>query len=807
MIVQDSTSYVVDMPYDKRTENTDHNVELGPKQVSKNVWYRNFLKPLIRDTHPTYKDAFMRRVVPSVGIPVSEIDGVHALFKVEFRHYSPLQGMIFSYNNYINNLHRYGDKDQEPAAALVQELFHILPGGEIQPTHAGRNAGAHLSPGLIGDIFQEIERLKSQSNHQTLVAIQQQLSEVISKHEDYRANTEKLQDDALKAKMALQELYQKDNEAAGVRQRIKELEGDIIKLNRHKIKRLKKEQRKADERRQTEIEREVQQLTTQNEQTEVELKELRSHIVTSLDFKIALKNLHRAEDAVELELQSRAALANIMAQSFELYEFAVDAEETRHFHLFQYSTTAILLAYIWRKYDSIGAFQAYFEAMDHMGALNASLSYVMDLICSRCAHSSHSSDNSDASVKSSHTQGSSTETYLKRESNIPTTIHRTLKIRPGWSPSEIEKAARITISNPDNDDRPTVIVFSYVTWAAYSEFPDCGETALRNLLNQLVFNPDTGKFDSEVLEELKEKHYPAMSDALIQFYQRNDTPQDSVDIRVAVEWIHVVSQLNKLRGWTKDHAMHIKYRREKEEQNIASPLRNALHVINGLLGVDNIEGPELVRNLSDQINNLRGLDLEVDLSGVKSDGFGVLALSADSGRIRYELQSYKPVHFGFVPAEQRRMGKHPHHPSLATRRSTAHHNFQTFRKLMKHSNLPTRQRLTGSTMAKDTEYFQKLALASLFVPYTLRRKTIGKIFRQLPAHYVLWLVDWESEKRRQDALQWVTSNSTIARDAKVCQFLERVETYVEPEFIPTKKDSAKIDEEEADGDQAESANP
>ena len=249
-----------------------------------------------------------------------------------------------------------------------------------------------------------------------------------------------------------------------------------------------------------------------------------------------------------------------------------------------------------------------------------------------------------------------------------------------WSPATVEKATRITTGIPGNN-RPAVIVFSYVTWAAYSEFPDCGETALCNLFNQLVYNPDTGKFDNELLVELKEKYYPDMSQLLINLYKKNDKPQDSAHSNAAIEWIGVVSNLNSLRGWTKDNALQIKYRRDKEEQNLASPLRNALKVVNALFGVDNVVGAMLVRQIADQINELRDLELTVDLSGVKDDGFGILALTAD-GKVRYELQSYKPVHFGFVQSERLNNNK-----SVL---GAGRRDFRAFRRLMRHSNLPPR---------------------------------------------------------------------------------------------------------------------
>ena len=761
---------------------TEHALPPKKQKQSNNVWYRNFLKPFIWETRPTYKDAFRRRITQTVGIPGDEIEGLHAIFKADYRQYSPLQGMIFSYNHFVNNLYRYGDKEREPAVALIQELFHVLPGGEIQPTHAGRNSGSHLTPSLIGDVFEELERMKSNSQgEKDFDTIRQKLSGnlagIINNHVDYQLDTDKLQEDVRKAEVALEELHQKEEDATEVRQRIKVLEGDVIKANRHHIKRLKKDLKGADPDRKTVIEAEIQQRIEQNDQTELELAELRTKIVTSLDFKVARKTLKRAQDAADLERKSRVSIANIITTSFCTYEF--DFPDVAPANLPKFSTTAILLSFLWRKYDSISAFERYFESMSRMNALNVSLSAVLELLNKRYSNSYCSSDHNDGSASASH---SAIDQNASLDSDSDNS-HRHNRGARVWSPATVEKATRITIGNPGNNDRPAVMVFSYVTWAAYSEFPDCGETALRNLFNQLVYNPDTGKFDNELLVELKEKYYPDMSQLLINFYKKNDKPQDSAHSNAAVEWIDVVSKLNSLRGWTKDNALQIKYRRDKEEQNLASPLRNALKVVNALCGVDDVEGAMLVRQIAYQINELRDLELTVDLSGVKDDGFGILGLTAD-GKVRYELQSYKPVHFGFVQAERLNNKK--------SELGAGRRDFRAFRRLMRHSNLPPRASF------KDLGFFEQLALASLFVPYKLRRDTVGRFFHNVPAHYALLFVDFDSHTLKQQVLKWVESHPEVAQDNQVRSLLDRIEAYVEPEFSPRKKKKDSSDMNKAE---------
>ena len=66
MIFQDTTPTLIE-------EATEGDAHAKKQKQSNSVWYRSFLKPFIRETRPTYKDAFRRRIVETVGVPVDEI--------------------------------------------------------------------------------------------------------------------------------------------------------------------------------------------------------------------------------------------------------------------------------------------------------------------------------------------------------------------------------------------------------------------------------------------------------------------------------------------------------------------------------------------------------------------------------------------------------------------------------------------------------------------------------------------------------------------------------------------------------------
>lgn len=242
-----------------------------------------------------------------------------------------------------------------------------------------------------------------------------------------------------------------------------------------------------------------------------------------------------------------------------------------------------------------------------------------------------------------------------------------------------------------------------------------------------------------------------MKQKLIDFYENHPNPIDSRSHETAKDWIKVMSNLNA--GVT--DGVIVRYRRAKQEQNIASPLKNVLRALNALLGVsllDRMVLPELVR----EINNLRDWRLAIDTTRVKEDGFGIVGLS--DGKVRYELQSYKPVHFGFSQVETMSLD------SLGRRDYTA------FRRLRKF--VSSRPRSNEGSPA----YFEQLALASLFVPYDVERQRTSKFFHNKPC--ALLFADFSSSSQRR-----VLDRSN---DKELDALIDRVRNYVEPKFLPEK---------------------
>jgi hypothetical protein len=433
---------------------------------------------------------------------------------------------------------------------------------------------------------------------------------------------------------------------------------------------------------------------------------------------------------IELEESSRAQLAETLADSF----YAYDLEFSRSFTALPiFTTSTVFLAFLWRKYDAIDSLEGYMESMVQLNARKT------------------------VPIPSTKKLQS-----LLAASMLSKTLQRKWRYEY-WSAEEKASATIITISKPNTVHRPPVVPFSYVRWADYSKFPDCGETAIRNLLNQMLYNPKTSAFDHELLTELQQHFYPLMNPKVIDFYKRYPDPDKASDHAISKAWIDVVSGLNtgNAGGPT------VRYRREKQQQNIASPLSNGLCVVSRLFGV---QPPNEVRlsEIVDNINQLRGWNVRVDMSRIKKDGFGVVELVAD--KVRYELQSYRPVHFGFVQVQ-----------TLVLDRA-ARCNYDVFRCLMRISNKP------HSTKQSDAvSQFEHLAIASLFVPYSLSMRT-HNVFDSCPLHYRLLFADLYQSAQQETILGW--ARPRFPENPYLAGYVGRVLTYKEPAFLPQSERSA-----------------
>jgi hypothetical protein len=443
---------------------------------------------------------------------------------------------------------------------------------------------------------------------------------------------------------------------------------------------------------------------------------LRPAIVTSLDFKLARKALRRAQEMADVEQQSRQELTQILTQSF-----------VNESHDLPHATTLILLAYLWRKYDSITAWQGYYAVLSRMGALKVSLEQVEAIL-----------------------QENSEQVVVPLSSNSSA-------IR-NWSDEDVAQAVATYLSKPGSTHRPPVVEFSYIRWANYSAFPDCGETALRNLINQLIYDPTTGLFSADALEQLRAHHYPNMHTPLIDFYRRHPNPQEAADHGVSRKFLDVVCHLNDRRDY------EIRYRREKEQANIASPLGNLLRAFQALFGLEDEDKELCVAAVADKLNAILDTKTDIDMSGIKADGFGILGVTVFDGsdEIKFELQSYKPVHFGFVQVA-----------------SSSQNDRRLYRMVQQLHDYVSHRR------THDTDVLENVALASLFVPFlsSLPDRRRRHLLDLMPPAAVWLFADLHSAHDRKAFLQSLEQHpQDLDKDV-----MDKIQNYQEPTFMPQKK--------------------
>ena len=727
---------------------TEENNESSPGTVSApnqsgDVWYRRPLQVLflrgnqsVQSRLVPYERSFRQRTLRPAGIPIQQVEGLHELIKEPYVHYSPFVGMIFAHNNLIANLYRYGNSTTEPIVGLIQQLFHVLPGGEVQPSHIERNAAALVTPGMVGALISNVFEESRNAGVIDSALLAQRISETLQRHPDYQLQLRDTQAHVIQAQNSLAALERAQIQAEPIRQEILRLEGTIIKRTKHKLKKLQQQLANSpseDHPDMSQIFTEQQpSLVEQYEETvrdaQMQVDQLRTQLVTNLDVKQARKAIKRARLAVEQQDSSLAELGENLAKCWLTY-----CTNKSNSLLPPNLTEVVLVAYLWQKYDTISALEPYFAALQEIGALTVSIDKLLQVV---------------------------QENSLLDSPQSPRAKPRRRRIR---SRSDQTRAVIVSMSKPGSSKRPPIVPFSYITWAAYSEFPDCGETALRNLLNQVLYNPRLGRFDYQVLEELRGKVFPSLSEGLITFYRQRHHPHEACSHDAAREWIQVVSGLNS----SVESKTHVRYRREREQKNIASPLSNLLVVFNKLFGIEEETHVERgIERVVQEIHRRRpdAITVKVDTDAIRLDGFGILKVT--DGSVQYELQSYKPVHFGFVQSDSAHADKS---------------DYRTFRSLLRH--VQCQGSFSNISNPADLE---QMAVASLLVPYQLQRHS--KVSRiKLPTHMVLLFADLDTEQQKRHVMKTDSSLNNTASDVFARSLLQGIESYHEPEFQPQRR--------------------
>jgi hypothetical protein len=124
--------------------------------------------------------------------------------------------------------------------------------------------------------------------------------------------------------------------------------------------------------------------------------------------------------------------------------------------------------------------------------------------------------------------------------------------RAGFAPNAEEAVAQAFLEGPEalifetkrRSESSTRIppLISFKTNVPHSSLGDgvhgdCGETLVRNLINFVLYNPQTGTFDISRLDDLKKEH-PELkfSEAMVQFYKENQDPSQAGQNPIHAKW-------------------------------------------------------------------------------------------------------------------------------------------------------------------------------------------------------------------------------------------------------------------------------
>lgn len=270
-----------------------------------------------------------------------------------------------------------------------------------------------------------------------------------------------------------------------------------------------------------------------------------------------------------------------------------------------------LLAFLWGKFSTIEHFRSYLDGLASVvSPQDSSAVYVWPHVMRE--YSRHDYD------------------ILKEEKNPASIVQ--------WSIDDIIFLV-LGFNVYENILPPHVPMLNKV-WYGLHDFPDCGETSLRNLLNALVYNPDTSSFNSSLLKNM------GAIDKVIAYYNRFNSPAAlaSVEQLTHDEWAKIVS----------GHKGNIKYA-NSDVCDLDEGITNMMNLFNVL-----VPGINTFKSLKDVLEK-NGIELKYEGTGhvegpnIKDVGNTIkLQIKKSNDLPSFELEwEFAPGHFEltFPPVE------------------------------------------------------------------------------------------------------------------------------------------------------------
>lgn len=603
-------------------------VETLPQSPSRAPADREAMPAHLQSVQPA-----LRKTVAPAGLGLTDLAGTHKLFDSKTQQLSPVFAMIYANNGLLEACFDQGqsadvdglkvgereDLSQEKAGtgearvdrmALASALFSVLPGGDIAPTHQAKNVASHFNASLLGKLVALVATGPALSASSSSRTITQRVKAVIEGDADYQASIAKARGEVSELKAARAALLERNEQEQSLVAEKQKIQKEVARLKRD-IKQLEKGKGAQENAaaRKTDLQMQIQSREEKLKAFPAALLskgELKSQL-RKLDYQIATQDTESPE--YEAQLESFSALLGRM--SSESSGAAGDA-------------IPLLQVLFWRNARDTSDLVDYLSALNDAQLLNPkSWPKVRD----RLLGASTAQGAGKVSLESV-----SAAKQNKLVGQFPFAWNKS-----GFVTKRLDTALAVLMAGGKEKAVAPVVPFSYVRWATYSSFPDCGENALRNVFNQLLYDPQNKCFDPQRLVQLKNTTLPNMSDKLIDFYRKHSSLENMLDKSAAKDWLATVSDLN-----ARDLPCEPVHYRKDGRTHVASPMHNLERVVARLTGIESDKPMEAFVSL---LAAATDREMSVDRSGVCEAGFGNQVLSV--GGSRFVLSAFKPIHFGF----------------------------------------------------------------------------------------------------------------------------------------------------------------
>lgn len=676
--------------------------------------------------------------VASAEIDFTRIKGLYSVFRTQ-EYNSPLFGFAWWNGGQIEKLYRYGDTDHK-MVQLVQDLFYLnqADGLTFAPTILPNKVGSYITLGAIGvmiRILNEYVDKKSLQPHEEQ-HLEKTLEDALEQELAFSARvaSSKVEQERMRALrspeiaqaksdvvMLEKERVLIDQGRARAEQAVKEFQREIVKISSQRKALEKKKPANAEL--QTQIQAKVQELQEAHAKLEKLQQESQQAIARSKAIKASIQHAVDTERLLENRIKNTLLSQGALNKFVKLMVGAFEESLSNNPKYLPFTLQNILLAMLWKKAATKKDFILYFAKLDHSLFNDSSL--LVD-----------NSPTQQAWLEQQYDKKSyqSIAPVLKSIENAPDLVERLNFLRNNF---ELLIASWYSYDVFTSVFPPQVLA----GWTSYNgnSFADCGSTAVRNALNNLIYMPIAGTLHvSRLLSVFK------VNNRIINFYDKFGTVEQILEQKTRDAWVQVTSGLTTGTGDQK-----IDYK---------SPIGNGVCEIaarSGIRNINNVMRPLLGINSLNEFSKLPNVQVIEQLG--KDPNFGVYTFILNN---QYTFKWYFDFYHFFISIE-------PHYISTDPAISKFMQSIGTFL-----------QNGESDRMQQDNNMIMSLLLlyrdrSSLFAPVMHALKVGG-----FPSWYrdqlIIGLFNASSLTQKIDFIRHVLADPAVRIDRGTIDFLKRL---------------------------------